>query len=130
MREGMVEMMIPHVIRLKRVYEPSEASDGFRVLADRLWPRGIRKDSLDLDEWAKDAAPTTGLRQAYHQGSGDFDWFRVQYLIELDNSPAAEALRQRCQENLLRRNVTLIYAAADTKQNHAQVLKEWLEKQR
>ena len=121
-------MMIPHVIQLKRVYDLPENSDGFRVLVDRLWPRGIRKESLPLDEWAKDSAPTTSLRQTYHKAPGDFDLFRAQYLMELDGNPAAETLRGKCQEHLQRHNVTLLYAAAHNTQNHAQVLKEWLER--
>ena len=70
-------------IQCKRVYDPAEQSDGYRVLVDRLWPRGIKKTDLALDEWDKEITPSTELRKAFHGEVVDFATFREQYLAEL-----------------------------------------------
>ncbi len=70
-------------IQCKRVYDPAEQSDGYRVLVDRLWPRGIKKTDLALDEWDKEITPSTELRKAFHGEVVDFTTFREQYLAEL-----------------------------------------------
>ena len=70
-------------IQCKRVYDPAEQSDGYRVLVDRLWPRGIKKTDLALDEWNKEITPSTELRKAFHGEVVDFATFREQYLAEL-----------------------------------------------
>ena len=72
-------------IHLKRVYEENDPNDGFRVLADRLWPRGIKKEALALDLWAKEIAPSTELRKRYHQ-DGDFETFKNDYTEELKHN--------------------------------------------
>ena len=81
-------------IILKRVYDPQTDTDGFRVLADRLWPRGIKKEALALDLWAKEIAPSTALRQRYHQ-DGDFEAFKKDYTEELAHN---EAFTSFCSE--------------------------------
>ena len=73
-------------IQCKRVYDPAEQSDGYRVLVDRLWPRGIKKTDLALDEWDKEITPSTELRKAFHGEVVDFATFREQYLAELAKS--------------------------------------------
>lgn len=70
-------------IQCKRVYDPAEQSDGYRILVDRLWPRGIKKTDLALDEWDKEITPSTELRKAFHGEVVDFATFREQYLAEL-----------------------------------------------
>ncbi|MBK5110243.1 MAG: DUF488 family protein [Thermoleophilia bacterium] len=108
-------------IKLKRVYSDAAPGDGYRVLVDRLWPRGISKDSARLDHWAKEIAPSTELRQWFKGGSGDFDDFRLRYIEELREAPDRLAdLRSRARKGTL----TLIYAARDEQQNHAAVLAE------
>ena len=89
-------------VRLKRVYEVPSASDGARVLVDRLWPRGLTKEAAALDVWLKDVAPSHELRKWYHEHPSQWAKFRKQYLGELDQRcgpcSAAETARLRCQE--------------------------------
>ncbi len=79
-------------IRARRVYEEPSSSDGKRVLVDRIWPRGLRKDAAHLDEWAKDVAPSKELRTWYQHEPAKFDEFRRRYFAELDEPAASEAL--------------------------------------
>lgn len=78
-------------IQCKRVYDPAEQSDGYRVLVDRLWPRGIKKTDLALDEWDKEITPSTELRKAFHGEVVDFATFREQYLAERRNTSKKES---------------------------------------
>ena len=108
---------------MKRVYEPAEASDGYRVLVDRLWPRGVKKERAELDEWDKDVAPSPELRTEWHQHRERFDEFAAQYRAELDAGPAAQELLETGREH---DRVTLVFAARDEQVNHVSVLLEWL----
>ena len=83
---------MPSEIRVRRVYAAPSPSDGARVLVDRIWPRGLRKDAAHLDEWAKDAAPSTELRQWYGHDPAKFDEFRRRYLDELSGSAQRKEL--------------------------------------
>jgi uncharacterized protein YeaO (DUF488 family) len=113
-------------IGLKRVQEPHSPSDGYRVLVDRLWPRGISKARAALDAWRADLAPSTPLRQWYHRDLNRWEEFRRRYRNELrGHASALEALRERAA----RERVTLLYAARDPERNHARVLREVLRKQ-
>lgn len=113
------------MFRLKRVYDEPESSDGFRVLVDRLWPRGLRKDRAAVDLWAKDVAPSAELRKWVHEDPARWDAFELRYEKELDNATdAVEDLRSRAAKQ----PVTLLYASRNTDVNHAQVLKRYLEK--
>lgn len=113
-------------IKIKRVYLPPEPSDGFRVLVDKLWPRGIRKENLPYDLWAKDVPPSTPLRQWFHVDP-DAHWadFKKRYLQELEASPAAREFAERLEGEKV---VTLLYASKSPTQNHALVLQQFLEK--
>ncbi len=112
-------------VKIKRVYEPASATDGYRILVDRLWPRGIRKEELPYDLWAKEAAPSTALRQWYHaQPRGRWPEFSRKYLGELESSAAAGELLARVKGQ---KTVTLLYASRNTTENHALVLQEFLE---
>jgi uncharacterized protein YeaO (DUF488 family) len=106
-------------VRLKRAYEPAEALDGYRVLVDRLWPRGVSKGKAALDEWARELAPSSELRTWFGHDPARFDEFRRRYLDELgaQGDKLAE-LRQRASEGTL----TLVYAARDSEHNDAVVL--------
>lgn len=97
-----------------------------RVLVDRLWPRGVRKDRLAHDRWDKDVAPSTELRKAFHGGDLGFEEFAERYRAELAQSGAAEALLAAAREAGAER-LALLYAAADAEHNHARVLREVLE---
>lgn len=112
------------MIQCKRVYEEAASDDGYRVLVDRLWPRGIKKEDLIYDEWCKTLAPSAELRKAYHGEVIDFASFCQHYREELSYQ-RQEGLR--LAEMAKDRGLTLIYAAANTTQNHARVLADWLK---
>ena len=114
---------------LKRIYEPPEEDDGYRVLVDRLWPRGIKKEAAHLDEWAKEITPSTEIRKLYHQGEMPFEGFSQAYIEELDRNEAATEFVCKCHDLLASQNLTLVYAAKNEQENHAMVLREWLKRQ-
>ena len=119
-------------IKIKRVYEKPEADDGYRVLVDKLWPRGIRKADLPYDYWAKELTPSTAARKAFGHKAENFDAFKERYLGELNTSDEARACAQQLEENAMHAGdstITLLYAARDPKINHAVILSEWLEEQ-
>jgi len=110
-------------IETRRIYESSRKSGEFRVLVDRLWPRGISKEDADLDEWAKDLTPSSELRKWFHRDRERWDEFRDAYLAELgDRSAEARELLENCG----RRALVLLYAAKDRERNHAEVLADFL----
>ena len=109
-------------IAIKRVYDPPGPSDGFRVLVDRLWPRGLTKEKAALDLWAKDIAPSTALREEFNHNPEKFAEFKKHYRLELSKNPALAAFRQE----LKRPKVTLLFGARDLKINHAAVLADYL----
>lgn len=112
-------------IRIKRVYTPESPDDGYRVLVDRLWPRGIRKEALRYDSWEREVAPSAALRKWYHQDpAGRWDEFRQRYLSELKHSGAAAAFAEKIRELPA---VTLLFASRNTAENHALILREYLE---
>jgi len=110
------------VIRIKRVYDEPAENDGYRVLIDRLWPRGVTKGALLLNEWCKDIAPSSELRTWFGHDPAKFDEFSARYVHELTRSHVPEQLMQRAGGQ----NLTLVYAAKDPKINHAVVLQEYL----
>ncbi|MCU7335225.1 DUF488 domain-containing protein [Escherichia albertii] len=110
-------------IQCKRVYDPAEPSDGYRVLVDRLWPRGIKKTDLALDEWNKTITPSTELRKAFHGEVIDFNAFREQYIAELAQH---EQEGKRLAAIANKQPLTLLYSAKNTTQNHALMLADWL----
>ena len=110
-------------VRIKRAYESADPDDGFRVLVDRLWPRGISKDRADLDEHLKDIAPSPDLRTWWNHAPDRFEEFANPYRAELDDNPAADDLRKIIADHKV---VTLVYGAKDPKVNHAVVLEEYL----
>ena len=118
--------MLMHEIRLKRVYEVPSPDDGVRVLVDRLWPRGIRKADLPYDTWPKEITPSPELRKLYHRGEMPFAGFREGYAEELEASEGAAAVAELCRKWLETQDVTLLYAAKNQQENHAQVLAAWL----
>lgn len=114
-------------IKLKRTSEPAQDADGVRVLVDRLWPRGVRKESLKLDAWLKDVAPSTELRKWFRHDPARWEEFQHRYFAELDARPAAlEELIAAVQ----RGRVTLLYSARDTEHNQAVALKAYLERRK
>ena len=109
--------------KLKRVYEPPSDEDGYRVLIDRLWPRGQRKAEMQLDEWNKDIAPSAALRKWFNHQPERFEAFATQYRAELvSKADDLQRLRNIAKTKL----VTLLYAARDEHNNQAVVLKQVL----
>jgi uncharacterized protein YeaO (DUF488 family) len=113
--------------RVKRIYEPAAADDGFRVLVDRLWPRGIAKAKARIDEWLKDVAPSDALRHAFHDQPAKWHHFVTAYGRELEQEPAKSAAG-RLRDRARHEPVTLLYAARDESHNNAVALKELLER--
>ncbi len=111
-------------IRFKRVYDPAAEADGARVLVDRLWPRGKRKQDLGLSEWYKDAAPSAELRRALHQGGMDAETFARDYAQELQND--AEVLVPLMRHARAGR-LTLLSAVRDPQTSYLAILREALE---
>ncbi len=114
-------------VQIKRVYEPAGDDDGFRVLVDRLWPRGVAKDKAHVDLWLKEVAPSDALRKRFHGHPTKWDDFVAAYSDELTNEPAKTAAA-RLREQVHDEPVTLLYAARDETHNNAVALKEWLER--
>jgi len=110
-------------VSIKRVYDSPAPSDGYRVLIDRLWPRGISKERAQLDEWARELAPSTELRRWFGHDPARFEEFRRRYSAELAGHEEQLAeLRSRADTG----NVTLLYAARDSQHNDAVVIAEVL----
>ena len=110
--------------KIERIYESTASDDSYRVLVDRLWPRGISKERAALDEWNKEIAPTDELRKWFNHDSEKFPEFSRRYMKELDNNPAAAEAKNNWNKQSA---VTLLYGAKDTEHNQAIVLKKWLE---
>ena len=117
-----------HEIQVKRAYEPASRGDGFRVLVDRVWPRGVSKDELHLREWAKDIAPSTQLRQWFGHDPSRWSEFRDRYKKELANDAARDAIRDIIKAAKDTKTITLIYGAKDTEHNQAIVLRDMFER--
>ena len=117
-------------VSIKRVYEPAASADGYRVLVDRLWPRGLRKEDARVDEWLRDLAPSNELRQWYHARPQEWEAFRRKYLKELSKSPAHETLDRLYQLVHLKKPVTLLFASKNEERNNATVLQELLHGRR
>ena len=116
---------MPSDIRVRRVYEAVSPDDGARVLVDRVWPRGLRKDAARLDEWAKDAAPSTELRKWYGHDPAKFDEFRRRYLDELSGAAQRKELG-RIRALAATGPVTLLTATRDVEISQAAVLAQVL----
>lgn len=114
------------MFRIKRIYEPPEADDGYRVLVDRLWPRGLSKEAAAVDEWLKDIAPSHELRKWFSHEAARWAEFVERYEAELrspERAAALDRLRDMARE---RGTVTLLYATREETRNHARLLLERL----
>ena len=110
-------------IKLKRVYEAPEKEDGFRILVDRLWPRGLSKEKAQVDLWLKEVAPSDNLRKAFHGEKMEWTEFKKRYLEELKHcEEQLDILRKKAEE----KTVSLVYGAKDEEKNQAVVLLEVL----
>ncbi len=109
-------------VRVRRVYEDPVASDGVRVLVDRLWPRGVSKEAAAVDRWLRDVAPSDALRRWYSHDRQRFDEFAERYRAELRQEPGSSALPWLLEQVRGGRHVTLLTATRDVEHAHAQVL--------
>jgi len=112
-------------INVKRVYSPAGKEDGIRVLVDRVWPRGMRKEQLQVDLWLKDAAPSTALRKWFGHDPSRWIPFKKSYFRELEERPQAV---QQLLELAAAGRLTLLFSARDMDHNQAVALKEYLER--
>ena len=111
-------------IKLKRVYEKPNPEDGYRILVDRVWPRGVSKEEIEIGEWLKDLAPSDQLRKSFHKGELTWGEFRNNYLSELkDHRNELRVLARKSKES----RVTLVFSSRDEKRNNAIVLKQYLK---
>lgn len=111
------------MINLKRIYEEYSGEDGYRILVDRLWPRGLSKEKAHLDLWLKDVAPSTELRKWFGHDPARWAEFQKKYIAELKTNPVLKTLK-----NILKKekNITLLYGARDTEHNEARVIQSYL----
>jgi uncharacterized protein YeaO (DUF488 family) len=113
----------PHRINIKRAYEAPSRDDGRRVLVDRIWPRGVARETLALDNWLKEASPSQGLRRWFNHDPARWPEFVARYGDELKTSPAREALDELVR-HARKQPLTLVYAASDEVHNNAVALRD------
>lgn len=114
-------------IKIKRVYEEFNINDGYRILVDRLWPRGIKKEDLQFDYWEKEIAPSSELRKSFNHEPDKFQDFSIKYINELNNNSIKDEFLNRIKENIKNGNITFLYGAKDKEHNQAVILKKWTE---
>ncbi len=112
------------MIKIKRVYDGPSVHDGKRILVDRLWPRGLKKDEAEIDEWMKEIAPTDNLRKWFGHEPSKWPEFKKRYKKELEGKPEVVG---RLKGYVRRGTITLVYAAKDTEHNNAVVIKEVID---
>jgi uncharacterized protein YeaO (DUF488 family) len=111
------------MIKIKRVYDPFEREDGKRILIDRLWPRGIKKEDLKMDEWLKEIAPSDKLRKWFSHDPKKYEEFKKRYAKELEDK---SVILKRIKSESKKGTITILFSAKDTEHNNATVLKELL----
>ena len=115
-------------LQIRRAYDPPSSDDGTRILIDRLWPRGLRKEDAHFDHWLKEIAPSPALRIWFGHDPGRFAEFSSRYTAELEALPEDAAALQILSRALRAGRVTLLFAAHDPQINHARVLEDWLRR--
>lgn len=115
-------------LTVERIYTKPADLDGYRILVDRLWPRGISKVNAHLDWWAKQVGPSNDLRKWFGHDPAKFAEFKQRYLAELAGNPAFDELKNKVADLLPKQNVILLYGAKDEQHNQAVILQELLEK--
>lgn len=111
------------MIQLKRAYDSPDSADGARFLVERLWPRGMKKSSLEIRAWRKDVAPSADLRKWFHRDPARWEEFRRRYFAELEENPAPWHLLREAERS---EKVALLYSSHDAEHNNAVALKEFL----
>ena len=118
--------MDDYQLNMKRVYEKPEKEDGYRILVDRIWPRGVSKDKAAINEWAKEITPTSTIRKEFDHQPQKFEWFKQAYWTELTDNPRLEPFLIHVFEQLEQTPVTFVYAAKDEEFNHVVVLMDYI----
>lgn len=113
-------------VQIKRIYEPKNDSDGFRILVDRLWPRGLKREEAKVDEWLKGVAPSADLRKWFDHDPAKWEEFRQDYTFELRH--CMSAVHELVDKIKQHKKVTLLYAAQDETYNHVVVLEKFITK--
>ena len=111
-------------LKIKRIYENYSEEDGYRILVDRIYPRGVKRETAHIDLWLKEIAPSTELRKWFNHEAEKWEEFKARYFAELEENPAVEII----QEKIASGTVTLLYSARDTEHNQAVALHEYLVK--
>lgn len=114
-------------LRIRRAYDPPAADDGYRVLVDRLWPRGLAREAAHIDHWLRELAPSNELRKWFAHDAARWDAFRDRYAEELRAPAAAGALAALRGVIATQAVVTLLHGARDTTYNNAEALRQWLD---
>lgn len=117
-------------LKMKRIYESPAEADGFRILVDRLWPRGVKKEAAQLDAWLKDSAPSPDLRKWFDHDPERYIAFKEHYEEEMLTNPPTSAAVAEILKQLEATDVTLVYAARNPEINHVVVLWDFVESQR
>ena len=115
-------------LRWKRVYDKAEEDDGFRILIDRLWPRGISKADAQLGAWARDVAPSAALRSAFHRNETDYKTFTESYEKELQDNDEMTKFIEEIKNKLKTGNVTVLYASREPEHSQVPVFRSFVEK--
>jgi uncharacterized protein YeaO (DUF488 family) len=113
------------MVKIKRIYDPVSSDDGKRILIDRLWPRGIKKEKANIDEWLRDVAPSDDLRKWFSHDPSKYQEFKKRYVKELEKK---SELLERIKKEAKKETVTLLFSAKDTEHNNATALKEILSR--
>lgn len=119
--QALIFVIMP--VKIKRIYEPPADTDGYRVLVDRLWPRGISKENAHIDKWLRDIAPSADLRKWFNHEPGKWEQFTARYHLQLNSSAALNELRDVINKHP---TVTLLYGSVDEKHNQAAALLQLL----
>ncbi|WP_428897222.1 YeaO [Parelusimicrobium proximum] len=114
------------MLKIKRAYDAPSKDDGQRILIDRLWPRGMSKEREHLDAWDKEITPSTELRKAFDHEPDKFEWFKKEYIKELNKNPHTPEFIKEIKALMKTGNVTLIYGAKDPQINHAVILRDYI----
>ena len=115
-------------LRWKRIYDKAEEEDGFRILVDRLWPRGISKADAQLGDWARDVAPSAALRSAFHRNETDYKTCAESYDKELQDNDEMTKVIEEIKNKLEAGNVTLLYASREPERSQIPILRSFIEK--
>lgn len=114
-------------LKIRRVYEEKGKDDVYRILVDRLWPRGIKKEDLTYSWWAKDIGPSDELRKSFNHDKDKFSDFKKHYKKELEDNKIKGEFLDKVESQIIKHNVTLVYGAKDEEHNQAVVLQEWIK---